>query len=290
VKPGARRQKLYALRDVTATVDNLSLIAASIMSKKIAAGADAIVLDVKTGSGAFMKTAEEAMELARVMVDIGTRVGRHVAALITDMSRPLGFAVGNALEVAEAVRTLSGGPQGPYDVWRGTGRHDAVAGRAGGVKFLPGAAREARRAGLARKTRRQRGAAQGGDPAYIDDPGLWAPAPVHRNLLSPKDGYIAAVDAAAIGRASVLLGAGRLVKDGPIDHAAGIRLGCVPGDRIQKGEILATLYCGDGSPLDEASRVALDAFAVEEKPVLVSPLFYARVQAHRTVRLDNSGL
>jgi pyrimidine-nucleoside phosphorylase len=272
-------------------VDNISLIAASIMSKKIAAGADAIVLDVKTGSGAFMKTAEEAMELARVMVDIGTRVGRRAAALITDMSRPLGFAVGNALEVAEAVRTLSG--EGPKDLTAVCVELAAMmlslAGR-GELNSSRELAREALRSGLARQKLRQMVEAQGGDPAYIDDPGLWAPAPVHRDLLSPKDGYIAAVDAAAIGRASVLLGAGRLVKDGPIDHAAGIRLGCAPGDRIRKGETLATLYCGGGSPLDEAARVALDAFAVEEKPVLVPPLFYARVQAHRTVRLDNSGL
>jgi pyrimidine-nucleoside phosphorylase len=266
--------RMYALRDVTGTVDSLPLIAGSIMSKKLAAGANAIVLDVKVGSGAFMKTLAEARALAQAMVAIGHEAGLQVRAVISDMAQPLGFAIGNALEVREAIATLQG--HGPADLLElalvlGT-ELLAMAGQ--------GESDEARRARLLDGL--QRGAAlaklrafvvnQGGDGTYIDDPDRLPTAPVQTPLPAPQDGTIAAIDAEALGRATVALGAGRATKADTIDHAVGIVLARKVGETVRAGEPLLIIHARDDAQVATVTPALLAAYRWHAGPVERPPL------------------
>jgi len=236
-------KKLYALRDVTATVDNVSLIAASIMSKKLAGGADAIVLDVKVGDGAFMKTVEDARTLAREMIELGRRAGREVVCLLTDMDQPLGSAVGNAVEVREAVATVRG--EGPADftelVLDACARLLALSDL--GVDVAGGRARaeSAVSDGSAFDTYERWIRAQGGDPGE----GALPVAPIVRPVAADRDGYVGSLGAIAIGRAALRLGAGRRTKEDAIDHAVGVLCLAKRGDRVEEGEPLAEVHARD---------------------------------------------
>lgn len=219
-------KKLYALRDVTATVESIPLIASSVMSKKIAAGADVIVLDVKAGSGAFMKSLEDAEHLARAMVDIGTEVGRRTAAVISDMDQPLGAAIGNALEVAEAIATLKG--QGPKDLERlclTLAAHMAVlAGKAGSIEEAELILREALRSGAALDKFRALVVAQGGDPSMVDQPDRLPAATAFVEVKAESSGWVTGIQAEQLGLAAMKLGAGRATKEAAIDYAVGMLL------------------------------------------------------------------
>lgn len=272
---------LYALRDVTATVSSVPLIASSVMSKKLAAGSDKILLDVKCGSGAFMRDTESAVELARAMVSIGEGVGRETVALITNMDRPLGHAIGNALEVVEVVDTLCG--RGPEDL-----RHEcvvlaaemlALAGRvlsrAEGEALAEGALRD----GSAFAKLSEMVAAQGGDARYLEDPSLFAPAPVTRVVTASRAGYVARLDTTAIGVASVELGAGRERLEDAIDPAAGITLLKNRGDAVEQGEPVACLHTSDERLLDAALATFTGAVHLAAEPPEPEPLVLARVDA-----------
>ncbi|MDI9497874.1 MAG: thymidine phosphorylase [Bacillota bacterium] len=283
IAPGDK--KLYALRDVTATVDSLPLIAASIMSKKLAAGSDAIQLDVKTGSGAFMKSLDDAIRLAETMVAIGTRAGRPTAALVTDMDTPLGHDIGNSLEVAEAIRCLRGG--GPCDLetvslelaagmleLAGHGEHSACLAEA----------HEALRDGRALAKLGDLILAQGGDPAVVDDPGLLPAAPARHEVTAGRSGYLAGMDAEGIGTASVLLGAGRRRLGDRIEPGAGIRLLLKTGAKVRRGDTLAVLCAEDGADFAEAEKRFLSALRWSDSPPPTRPLIQARVTATETRR------
>ena len=270
---------LYALRDSTATVGSIPLIASSIMSKKLAAGAHCIVLDVKTGSGAFMKTVEEAEELSRKMVDIGDACGRKVAALITDMNTPLGKNIGNALEVKEAVEILNG--KGPEDL-----REVCVALASNIISLsenlpLEEAEKEVRRVlsdGTALLKLCEMVKMQGGSVSQIADTELLPKARFSHEVRSPADGFINFMDAEKIGSSSVILGAGRVNKGDPIDCTAGIILEKKTGDAVKKGEILATLFSNDETKFEDSEKLFLSAFRFSsEKPQPV-PLIYKTVR------------
>jgi pyrimidine-nucleoside phosphorylase len=263
--------RLYALRDVTATVESIPLIASSIMSKKIAAGANAVVLDVKVGRGAFMKSVEEARALAIAMRDIGSDVGLKVRAVLTDMDQPLGFAVGNALEVAEAVETLKGnGPEDLLEVALTLGSHLLVmAGEATtpeqGVDQLKNALAE----GKALEKFRQFVLNQGGDPAFIHDLTLLPQAPFHFDVPAQSSGYVTSVDAEALGRASVEIGAGRQVKGAAIDHSVGFTLHKKPGDPVKQGDVLVTIHAANHEAVAAVVAAIEAAFVIgESQPVL----------------------
>jgi pyrimidine-nucleoside phosphorylase len=257
-------KKLYGLRDVTATVDNVSLIAASIMSKKIASGADGIVLDVKVGDGAFMKTLADARVLAETMLALGRRAGRDVVCVLTDMDQPLGRAVGNALEVREALAVVRG--QGPPDLTELV--LDACAHLLAlsdlGVDEADGRARAeaavADGSALAAYERWVR--AQGGDPDDVVLPR----APVVREVPAPRAGYVRRLAALPIGLAALHLGAGRRVKDEPVDHAVGIVCAKKRGDAVEEGEPLAELHARDGSRVDAAAATVVSAYEVGDEP------------------------
>ncbi|MGD6841471.1 pyrimidine-nucleoside phosphorylase [Bacillus infantis] len=237
-------KKLYALRDVTATVDSIPLIASSIMSKKIAAGADAIVLDVKTGAGAFMKTLDDSRELAKAMVRIGNNVGRKTMAVISDMSQPLGFAIGNALEVKEAIETLRGeGPEDLTELCLTLGSHMVVLAE---KAESPAQAREmleqAIKDGSALEAMKTFLSSQGGDASVVDDPSRLPQAKYVYELDAKEDGYVSEIVADAVGTAAMVLGAGRATKESEIDLAVGLMLRKKIGDTVSKGESLATIY------------------------------------------------
>lgn len=258
-------KKLYALRDVTATVESIPLIASSVMSKKIAAGADAIVLDVKTGSGAFMKSLEHSEQLAKAMVDIGTEVGRTTAAVISDMDQPLGFAIGNALEVWEAVETLKG--NGPEDLTKlciTLGAHMVVlGGKAETVEAAMELLRGQIASGAALSKFKAFIAAQGGDEAIADDTSRLPQAPVQLEVTAESEGYVQAIEAEQLGLAAMLLGAGRATKEAEIDYAVGLVLCKKVGDRVQAGETLAVMHVRDRSEsVDEVSGRVRRAFTV----------------------------
>ncbi len=270
--------KLYALRDVTGTVPSMPLITSSIMSKKIAAGADAIVLDVKVGSGAFMKSLEEARALADGMVRIGHTVGRKVTALISDMNQPLGYTVGNVLEVCEAIDTLHG--QGPADFRDHCLEVAAemlclggkVATVAAGVRL----ATETIATGRAWDKFRQLIVAQGGDVRYVDDPARFPKAAIIETIPSPESGYLAAVRADEIGMAALGLGGGREKKGDPLDYQVGVVLHCKVGDKIQAGAPLFTIHANDAAKRDEAVQRVLRALTFSAAEVPPLPLFYGR--------------
>ena len=271
-------KKLYALRDVTATVDSVPLIASSIMSKKIASGSNCILLDVKCGSGAFMKTVDSAVELAQAMVSIGEHVGRTTAALITGMDRPLGKNIGNALEVAEAVATLRG--EGPEDLTAVCVELAAnmlnLAGK-GSVEECRDLARGQIANGEGLNKLADMVAAQGGDAAVIRDTSKFDVAPFRREVLAEESGYMSAMNAERVGIASVALGAGREKKGDPIDMAAGIILERKTGDYVEKGEVLATLLTSDEKRLDDGERIFREALSFGPEQPSLEPLFFARV-------------
>ena len=251
-------KKLYALRDVTATVDNYSLIAASIMSKKIAGGADAIVLDVKVGDGAFMKARADAERLADVMIDLGRRAGREVVAVISDMDQPLGHAVGNALEIREAVATLRG--EGPPDFVKLVVEAATQLLAVSDLRVDRDEARErveqALADGAAVETYERWVAAQGGDP----DEAALPSAPLVRPVTAPQSGYVTSVGAVLVGNAALRLGAGREDKDDPIDHAVGVLCFKKRGDAVEQGEALAEIHAQDEEGADKAAQEVLAAY------------------------------
>ncbi len=272
--------KLYALRDVTGTVDSLPLIASSIMSKKIAGGARRIVLDVKVGVGAFMKTLKEARALATIMVKIAKLAERKAVALLSDMNQPLGFAVGNSLEVKEAIETLNGG--GPTDFRTHcleVAGHLIILG--GGAKTLATAKQRAEATlndGTAFDRFRKLVSAQGGDVSYVDSPDKFPKAKFIEEVSSPRGGYLKAVDAQIVGETSVDLGGGRAKKGDPIDHAVGIVIHHKVGDRVAKGEPLFTLHANDKAKLEAAKERILKAHGWNAKKVKPLPHFYGTVK------------
>lgn len=237
-------KKMYGLRDVTATVNSIPLIASSIMSKKIAAGADAIVLDVKVGSGAFMKKMEEARALADTMVEIGNQVGRKTMAVISDMSQPLGHAIGNALEVKEAIETLQGrGPADLTELCLVLGSKMAVlAEKASSEQEARGLLEDAVEKGTAFQVFKRFLAAQGGDVSFVDHPEKLPKASYQIPVVSPENGYVSAITADEIGTAAMLLGAGRAAKESVIDLSVGVVLHKKMGDKVRTGETIATIH------------------------------------------------
>jgi pyrimidine-nucleoside phosphorylase len=272
--------KLYALRDVTGTVANTSLIAASIMSKKLAAGADAIVLDVKTGTGAFMPTLEAAQSLARIMVDIGLDACRKMVALISDMNQPLGTAVGNALEVKEAIATLQG--EGSPHLWAHSQEVAAqmlrLAGKADSLAVAKEMLDEVRANGRALTKFREMVAAQGGDLSQLDDMNKLPQARVVEPLLAPRTATIAAMNTTQIGWAVVRLGGGRLTKGDKIDHAVGLLLPVKIGDNINAGDEIGTVHANDPDKLAQAQTEILAAIAWSDEPVEPLPHIYATIE------------
>jgi pyrimidine-nucleoside phosphorylase len=262
-------RKLYALRDVTGTVESIPLISASIMSKKLAEGIDGLVLDVKTGSGAFMKTREAARELARRMVEIGTACGKCVTALITDMSQPLGRAVGNALEVVECLETLKG--HGPQDLVGVSRELAAQMFLLGGVESTPEGARarfdRVLGSGEALAKFAEIIAAQGGDAAAVEDYTRLPRARNEESVAAWRDGYICALEAEALGRASMRLGAGRERLDSVIDPAVGLVFEKKVGDAVETGERICAIYSNDRSRIPEVRAAVRSAMGISDEPV-----------------------
>ena len=261
--------KLYALRDVTGTVESIPLIASSIMCKKIAAGAQAIVLDVKVGLGAFMTTLEEARQLAETMVAIAHLAGRKAVALLSDMNQPLGWAVGNALELREAIATLHGG--GPPD-FRQHCLHVAahmlcLPGFAPDVPAGEAMAAEAIASGKAWEKLRLLVEAQGGDVGVVDQPDLLPQANLVETVPAPRSAYLQGVHACVVGETAVLLGAGRAQKGDPVDHAVGIVVHHKVGDWVETGEPLFSVHANDGERLQQARQALLEAHTWSEQPV-----------------------
>ena len=271
-------KKLYALRDVTATVDSIPLIAVSIMGKKLAAGNDGILLDVKTGSGAFMKTVEDSVRLAQEMVSIGENAGKKTMALITNMDLPLGNSIGNSLEVIEAVKTLNG--QGPEDLT------EVSLNLAANMLYLAGkgSIEECKEMALnviqnkeALKRFAKMVEAQGGDPSVILNTDLFEKAKYEYEVQAEETGYIVKMDTEGCGIASMMLGAGRETKDSQIDYLAGILLKKKTGEWVQEGETLAVLYASDTKLFEQAAKKLKDSIQISEKQPEKQPLIYARV-------------
>ena len=270
---------LYALRDVTATVDSLPLIASSIMGKKLAADDDCILLDVKTGSGAFMKSEKDSYALAEAMVDIGRRAGKRTRALITDMDRPLGLAIGNSLEVVEAIETLKGnGPADFTELCVALATHMLVISDRGDKETCEAEVRRVMTDGSALDTFARMVKAQGGDPDWIYHPERFPVAPYTRTVLSPADGYVTGVDCEGYGTAALLLGAGRNRKEDVIDPAAGIVLAAKTGDAVRRGQPIATLYASDESLLDAAEAKLLASTEIGAEKPAARPLILGVVE------------
>ncbi len=271
-------KKLYALRDVTATVDSIPLIAVSIMGKKLAAGSDCILLDVKTGSGAFMKTVEDSIELAKEMVSIGENSGKSTVALITDMDIPLGNYIGNSLEVKEAVATLRG--EGPADLT------EVCINLAGNMLYLANKGtleecKEMARSRIADGSALERLAsmveAQGGKKEYIYNTELFEKAAYSYEVKATKSGYITHMDTEGCGIASALLGAGRETKESTIDYAAGIILHAKVGDKVEAGQSLATLYANKEELFAASEKRYIESITIEDAKAKEEPLIFARV-------------
>jgi pyrimidine-nucleoside phosphorylase len=271
--------KLYALRDVTGTVRSLPLIVSSIMSKKIAGGADAIVLDVKVGTGAFMRTLDEARALAVGMVRMGQVMGRRVTAHIADMNQPLGHAVGNSLEVLESIAALRGdGPEVLVEhALRIAGEMLHLGGLAGDLTSGISMARDSLASGAAFTKFRELIEAQGGEVAYVDDPDRFPRAPVVECMAARESGYVAGMDAGEIGMVVVSLGGGREKKGDPIDHRVGVVMHVRVGDQVEKGQALFTLHAGSEADRDEATERLRKALLITPDKVAALPLFYDRV-------------
>ncbi|MEG2935613.1 MAG: pyrimidine-nucleoside phosphorylase [Clostridium sp.] len=259
-------KKLYALRDVTATVDNVSLIASSIMSKKIASGADAIVLDVKVGDGAFMKTTEAAEELAREMVAIGNHIGRKTMAVISDMDQPLGFAIGNVLEVEEAINTLKGnGPEDLLQLSLALGsRMVVLAGKAATVEEAEEMLKETIASGAAVKKLKEFVAAQGGDTDCIDNTELFPKAKYVVPVAANNSGVVKKIHAENLGLVAMELGAGRATKESEIDLAVGIVLTKKRGDKVEAGETIAYIHSNKEELIDKAKAGILVNYEIVE--------------------------
>lgn len=273
-------KKLYALRDVTATVESIPLIAASVMSKKLAAGADCIVLDVKYGQGAFMRTLDDARRLAQTMVAIGRHAGRKVAAVLSSMQQPLGFAVGNALEVREAVAALRG--TGPDDLVELCLVLGSELVQMAGVRSDADAARtmlvEALRSGAAWAKFRAMVVNQGGDPAVIDEPERLPTAPVQVELPAPRAGFVAAIDGQALGLAVNALGGGRSRKEDTIDHAVGLVLWAKVGTRVAAGDPLLTIHAACQSDVEAVADQLRTAYTIHDAPPPPLPLVEAIIR------------
>lgn len=279
-------KKLYALRDVTATVESIPLIASSIMSKKIAAGSDCILLDVKTGSGAFMKTVDKSIELAQEMVRLGENAGRRTCALITDMDVPLGNNIGNSLEVIEAVNTLKG--NGPADL-----THEILY-LAANMMELAGLGNEEECLSKAQAVIDDGSAlqclidmvkAQGGDASVIENTDNFVKAKYSYEVKAPVSGYIASMNTEGCGIASVMLGAGRETLDSPIDMAAGIIISRKTGDEVKAGDVIATLLADDEALFAGAEKKYLESIEFSNEKVVRNPLLYAKVSRDGTKRM-----
>lgn len=271
-------KKMYALRDVTATVDSIPLIAVSIMSKKLAAGSDCILLDVKTGSGAFMKTLEDSIALAAEMVNIGENAGRRTMALITDMDTPLGEAIGNSLEVKEAVATLRGnGPADLTEVCLHLAANMMVLAGLGSADECMNKAKKAIEDGSALQKLIDMVEAQGGNGDVIRDTTLFEEAKCSYEVIAKEDGVIAAMDTEKCGIASVMLGAGRETKDSPVDLSAGILLHKKTGDAVKKGDVLATMYAAKEELFASAEAKYRSAITIATEPVTRASLIFAKV-------------
>lgn len=283
-------KKLYALRDVTATIDSIPLIASSIMSKKLAAGSDGILLDVKTGSGAFMKTLEDSIRLAEKMTAIGTHAGKRCAALITNMDIPLGHAIGNSLEVIESVETLKG--RGPADLWQvclELAANMLVLAGKGNLEECRRLAVEAVEKRTALECLKTMVQAQGGDPTYIEDTDKFDRAPCAFEVKAQRSGFVTHINAEGCGIASVMLGAGRNKKEDAIDFSAGILLKKKYGDRVEAGDTIATLFAAREELFAEAGRLLADSYEIGEKKPEEEPLIYARVTKDGVEDLAVSG-
>ncbi|MFN2146273.1 MAG: thymidine phosphorylase [Anaerolineales bacterium] len=271
--------KLYALRDVTGTVPSLPLIASSIMSKKIAAGAQRIVLDVKAGHGAFMETVPEAKELANMMVQIAHLAGRMAVGLISDMNQPLGYAVGNALEVKEAIEALKG--DGPADFIEHCLEVATymvyLAEKADTVEAARTIVENAYQAGHALEKFRQMVEVQGGDPSYVDHPEKLPKAKIVKVVPAPQSGYLQEINARVVGEMAVVLGAGRSKKGQPVNHAVGIVIHHKVGNKVEAGEPLFTIHADTQATLDEVKPELLAAHLWSDDPVEPLPLFYGVV-------------
>ena len=269
-------KKLYALRDVTATVDHIALIASSIMSKKIASGAEAIVLDVKCGSGAFMKNLEDAKALGKAMVDIGKHVARNTVAVVSDMSQPLGFAVGNALEIIEAIETLKG--NGPEDLTQLTitlgSRMLVLAKVCDTIAEAEDRIKEMFANGKAVEKLKEWIGLQGGNIAAIDDYSLLPGSAHTRPIYLKQTGYVKTIDAEEVGKTALLLGAGRETKESSIDLGVGLIIHKKIGDTVTPNEPVATLYYNDDRRLEEATRTLVEAYTVSTEVVSKNTLIY----------------
>ncbi len=267
-------KKLYALRDVTATVDQLSLIAASIMSKKLAANADAIVLDVKTGNGAFMKTEKDSFALAKEMVQIGLGVGKQMSAVITDMDQPLGNAVGNSLEVKEAILSLNGlGPQDFMEVVYALGTEMVLAAKRAET---PEEARSLLEQTIKARTALDKFAefveAQGGDKRFVYQPELLPVGLIQLQVMNTEEGYVSRILAEDIGLASLVLGGGRLTKESKVDLSVGILIHKKRGELVHPGDVLATIYANDMEKAKEAYGRIVRAYEISPEPVEAVPM------------------
>lgn len=270
-------KKLYALRDVTATVDQMSLIASSIMSKKLAAGADAIVLDVKTGSGAFMKREEDARALAEEMVNIGRNAGRKTVAVISDMDQPLGYAVGNALEVREAIETLMGrGPEDFVELCLALGSRMLMAGgKADDEKTAVRLLKQAIEDGSALRKLAEFVEAQGGDGETVYHPERLPRAAIQRPVPAPEEGYVSHMECDEIGMCSLILGGGRETKESGIDLSVGLVLRKKTGDHVEKGEPLAVIHANDENKAAEAEKRFLQACEISGQAPVKTPFIKA---------------
>ncbi len=272
-------KKLYALRDVTATVDSMPLIASSIMSKKLAGGADCIVLDVKCGSGAFMKDEDSAVALAEKMVEIGRGAGKRIAALVTDMDIPLGRYIGNSLEIIEAVETLNS--NGPDDLTEIALLLSAklleLAGK-GSFEECKSLAKSKIEDGSALRKLAEMVALQGGNPEYIYNTSLFEKPKFKKEIVSTESGYISATDTELVGSVCVALGAGRLKKEDDIDPTAGIILNKKTGDYVEKGDCLATFFCSDDSLFAQAEQIFLSALTFSKNEIPPKPLLIKVVE------------
>lgn len=274
-------KKLYALRDVTATVDSIPLIASSIMSKKLAIDSDVIVLDVKYGSGAFMKSLESAIELSKTMVKIAKNMGRKAAAIISDMDKPLGAAVGNALEVREAINTLKGkGPEDFRELCITLAAQTVyLAGQVSSIEDGKILASDLLDNGAALKKFQDFISAQGGDPGIVDDESILPQAQYRLTVLSNKSGYVSSIDTKSIGIAGMKLGAGRITKEDVIDPAVGIMIHKKTGDWVDKGETLAMIHANDENIVDEAKKLLLETIVIDDIKPKVTPLIYGTVNS-----------
>ncbi|MCC0703277.1 pyrimidine-nucleoside phosphorylase [Clostridioides sp. ES-S-0049-02] len=272
-------KKIYALRDVTATVDNISLIASSVMSKKLASGADAIVLDVKTGNGAFMKTLEESFELAKAMVDIGVGMNKDTIGIVTDMDEPLGFAVGNSLEVIEAIETLKGnGPKDLVELCEVLGAYMLILAKVA-CNFNDGIEKiqESIKSGRAIDKLKEFIENQGGNKDIVDDYSLFKESKYKYPIKSDKSGYISKIKAEDIGISAMILGAGRETKDDILDLSAGIILEKKVGDYVKKGEVLAYMHYDDEKKLTLAKDRFVNSYSIVDEEIEKNKLVYGIV-------------